>query len=123
MANNKDIEEALLSGASLDDLIKKKFNQEIESEIKNSKISHKLSKVTDFDKLPSSETFAKSTTYLVFNRNTKQESYVNGIQAESLIGLQPQVREKLANKLVDCFLTDNYYVKFYCAESLGGDES
>ena len=47
-----------------------------------------------------------------FNRNTKCETFVNGIQADALIGIQNNVREKMLKGQLDAFTTESAYVKF-----------
>ena len=42
----------------------------------------------------------------------KTETYINGMQAEAMIGLQSSVREKVKNGQMDAFSTDGAYVKF-----------
>ena len=121
MPKNNNIEEILLSNASIDELIRQKIDSEITLEIQESKKSKTIGLTSDFKQLNPSLIFDKSTTYLVFNRNTKQESFISGVQAESLIGIQVQIREKLIKKLTDCFLTDNYYVKFYSGEAVNNE--
>lgn len=113
MPKNNDIEEILLKNASIDDLIRQKIDSEISLEIEQAKKPALKEQITDFKKISPELVFSKAATYLVFNRITKQESYINGVQAESLIGIQPSLREKLQSKQTDCFLTENYYVKFY----------
>lgn len=92
------------------------MDEEIANEINNSKISAPLAKITDFKSLPVAAIFSKLATYAVFNRITKHESFINGIQAESLIGLQNSLREKLLKKQTDSFLTSEYFVKFHSAD-------
>lgn len=121
MPKNDDIETSLLSGKSIDELIKQKINEEITVELEAARKSATITKINDFSKLPTAEVFSKSTTYLVFNRKTKQESYINGVQAESLIGMGLSTREKLIRKETDSFLTEDYYVKFVCGAVLGFD--
>lgn len=115
MAKNDDIEQNLLSGKSVDELIRQKINEEITKELEEAKKSAKMIKITEFSKLPTADVFGKNTTYLIFNRNTRQESFINGSQAESFIGLKNELREKLIRKEIDSFLTDDYYVKFHSA--------
>jgi len=50
--------------------------------------------------------------YKYFNRNTKCESFINGIQAEALIGLQNNIREKMLKGELNAFTTDDAYIKF-----------
>lgn len=126
MPKNNDIEDMLLSNSSLDELIRQKINDEIGSEIAKAKEAIPTSEITDFKDLPIDMTFSNAVAYYVFNRNTKQESYITGAQAETLLGVQSQTRQKLLNRKIDCFLTDDYYVKFhkasvYAPQSSEGD--
>ncbi len=116
MAKNEDIEQVLLSGSSIDELIKKKIDSQIADEMKLARNKPAASKTMDIKEVSPQDIFTKTTTFLVFNRQNKQESYINGIQAESLTGMQPQLREKLLKKESDSFLTENYYVKFHSAK-------
>lgn len=115
MKHNDDIENALLSNSTLDELIKKKISDEIDKEISDSKNARHNTKIEDFKKLAKEAIFSKSAIYKVFNRLTKQESFINGQQAESLIGIDPNIREKLVSQDDDSFLTGDYYVKFHYA--------
>lgn len=109
---NKDKEEMLLSGASLDELIKIKIEQEFLQDMKKSKEKPKIKKYTDIKKIPRDKIFAKETVYKYFNRNTKCETYINGIQAEALIGIQNHIREKMLAGELSAFTTDDAYIKF-----------
>lgn len=112
-ASQNDIEKMLLSGISLDELIKQKMNDEISLEILASKAPQSLGVVTDFDMVPITQIFSLQAVYKVFNRKTRAESFLNGIQAEGLIGLNSSIRRKLTHRETDCFLIDDYFVKFY----------
>lgn len=118
MPKNNDIEEILLTDMPLNELIKKKISQEMDEEIKKSKIKSQKSLIVVFSDLPQDKTFAKSTVYTVFNRKTRQESFVNGLQVESILGTDFNTLNKLKSKETDCFLTDDYYVKFHSASNL-----
>ncbi len=119
MSKDENIEHNLLSGESIDAIIKRKIDAEIKKELEDAESMLKKVVITDFSLLPVCEIFAKTVTYSVFNRKTKQQSYINGVQAEGLIGLQAQTREKLIRKEIDSFLTDDYYVKFKSAVLVG----
>ena len=111
--NNKDIEEILLSGTSLDELIRMKIEAEYKAEIaKNKTTPAKKQIINDIKDIPTEQIFSKKSIFRVFNKNTKQETFINGIQAESLIGLQHNIRTKLLNKEISAFSTDELYVKF-----------
>lgn len=116
MANkSQNIEEILLTGASLDDLIRMKIEAEFKSEIENAqkeKISNNKKIYTEIKDVPKELIFSKLAIYKLFNRTTKQETFINGVQAEALIGLQNNVREKFLNGEMSAFSTDEAYVKF-----------
>ena len=107
---NIDKEQALLSEIPLGELIEKKIAAEIQEEVKKNKL--KIEAVSDFSALNRKEVFSKYTLWTVFNRNSKCQSILNGIQVESLLGLDVATRTRLLNREIDCFLTDEYYVKF-----------
>ena len=50
--------------------------------------------------------------YRYFNRKTKCETFVNGVQADALIGIQNNIREKMLKGELNAFTTENAYVKF-----------
>lgn len=107
-----DAEQRLLSNASLDELIKMKMEEELKAEIEKSKQKVEKAVVTDISKVPTELIFSKFATYRMFNRTNKSETFLNGVQAEALLGLQTSVREKIQSGQMDAFSTDNAYVKF-----------
>ena len=109
---NKDFEEMLMNGTSLDELIKIKIEREFMSDMKNLNEKQKTRVVCDLKKVPRNKIFSKEAVYKIFNRKTKCETYINGVQAEALIGIQNNVREKLLNAELSAFTTDDAYVKF-----------
>jgi len=112
---NQNIEELLLTETSLDDLIKMKIEAEFKNEILNSKkLRTSDTKIiyTEIKDVPKELIFSKHAIYKVFNRSTKQETLINGIQADALIGLQNNIRTKLLCKEISAFSTDEIYVKF-----------
>ena len=109
-------EEKLLLGASLDDLIKMKIEQEFMNDLKKSKEKPKKRIFKNIKDLPKEKIFSKDAVYKYFNRNTKCETYINGIQAEALIGTQNHIREKMLNGELGAFTTDDAYIKFDSAE-------
>lgn len=116
MANkSQNIEEMLLTGASLDDLIRMKIEAEFKTEIENAKTrktSNNNKIYTEIKEVPQNLIFSKQAVFKLFNRNTKQETFINGVQAEALIGLQDNVRQKFLNGEMSAFSTDEAYVKF-----------
>lgn len=109
---NSDVEEMLLKNASLEDLIKMKIEKEFMEDLKKSKEVPKTKVYTDIKELPKEKIFSKFAVYKYFNRNTKCESFINGIQAEALIGVQNSVREKMLKGELNAFTTDEAYIKF-----------
>ncbi len=116
--NNKKqlIEDALISGKSLDELIKIKMKEEMTNVF--SKIIQKAEKhrIYDIKKVPQSSIFAKNTVFKKFNKNNNTISYINGIQAEALLGLDEHTRKKLQNGEIEVFSTDDAFVKFEYTE-------
>jgi len=110
--DEKDIERRLLSHASLDELIKMKMEEELKAEFEKAKESPKIDIITDISKVPTHLIFSKQAVYKIFNRINKTETYLNGLQAEAMLGLQNSIREKIKSGQMDAFSTDCAYVKF-----------
>lgn len=108
----EDIEKMLLNGASLDDLIKMKIEQEFKAAVNQGKQIPEKVKITDISKVPQKLIFSKQSVFKLFNKNTKTETFINGIQAEALLGVQNSVREKILKGETSSFATDDAYVKF-----------
>lgn len=111
----KDINEAeerLLNQTSLDDLIKMKMEQELKTEFEKAKETPKKEVITEISKVPTDLIFSKKAVYKIFNRTNKTETYLNGVQAEAMLGMQISVREKIKSGQMDAFSTENAYVKF-----------
>ena len=106
----KDIEKTLLSNASLDELI----NMRIEQEFRANKVKPKASKkvVTNIKEVPANKIFSKDSVFHVFNRKNGTETFINGLQADAMIGLQSGVREQFLNKNITTFSTEDAYFKF-----------
>ena len=106
------IEKMLLEGASLEDLIRMKIETEFQNEAE--KLKHKPEKVTytDISKVPEKYIFSKNSVFKVFNKRTKNESYINGVQAEALLGIQYSVREQILKGVLSAFITEDAYVRF-----------
>lgn len=113
MAKQDDeLEQRLLKSASLDELIKLKMEEELKLEIDKSKEKIKKQVITDISEAPVGLIFSKSAVYKVFNRINKVESYINGMQAEAMLGMQATIRAKIKSGQMDAFSTDTAYVKF-----------
>ncbi len=114
---NKDenIEEMLLGKASLDDLIRMKIESEFQEEMKKAKekkLNREKKFYTKISEVPKEYIFSKYAVYKFYNRHNKQETYINGIQADALLGLQNNIRTKILNGEMSTFSTDDAYVKF-----------
>ena len=109
---NNDAEERLLNNASLEEIIKMKIERNFIEDLKKSKEKKVLKTYTDIKDVPQGKIFSKSSVFRYFNRKTMCETFINGLQAEALIGLQNDVREKMAKGELNAFTTDDAYVKF-----------
>src|SRR5574344_1135079 len=108
----QDIEQFLISGNSIDDLISKKMEEEINETKKeaNEKLKEKI--ITDIKKVPKHLIFTKHSIFKVFNRENKTQSFINGLQAESMIGLQKSLYSKIKEGLIASFATEKEFIKF-----------
>ena len=112
---DEDIEEMLLSQASLDDLIKMKIEAEFKDEMQRAKeleAQRQPRVYTKISEAPKEYIFSKYAVYKFYNRRTKLETYINGLQAEALLGLQNNIRNKILNGEMSTFSTDDAYIKF-----------
>lgn len=107
-----DDEQKLLSHASIDELIKIKMEEELKEEIKKAKEIPSKQIITDISKVSDNLVFSKQAVFKLFHRINKTESYINGLQAEAMLGLQNAAREKIKSGQMDAFSTDTAYVKF-----------
>lgn len=113
---DNNAEALLLSNASLEDLIKMKIEKEFMEDLKKSKEPIKQKIYTNINEVPKSKIFSQYSVYRYFNRETGCETFINGVQAEALIGLQNNIREKMLKGELNAFTTDNAYIKFEKAE-------
>lgn len=113
---NNDAEALLLNSTSLEDLIKMKIEKEFLSDLHKAKQAITKKKIENLKDVPSDKIFSKFTVFRCFNRSTGCETFINGIQAEGLIGIQNNVREKMLSGELNAFTTDEVYVKFEKAE-------
>ena len=116
--NNKKqlVEDALLSGKSLDELIKMKMKEEIKSAFQKISTKFEKKRITDLKSVPKEYVFSKNSVFKKFNKRNNTISYINGIQAEGLLGLDDNSREKLQRGDIEVFSTDNAFVKFEYAD-------
>lgn len=113
---NNDAEAMLLNNASLEDLIKMKIEKEFMADLKKAKVPSSKRVFENIQDVPKDKIFSKFAVYRCFNRNTGCETFINGVQAEGLIGIQNNVREKVLRGELSAFTTDDVYVKFEKAE-------
>lgn len=106
----KDMEQVLLNNATLDELIKMKIEQEFKTEKPKMKITQKV--ITNIKDVPKEIIFSKNSIFRVYNRLNKTETFINGIQADAMIGAQTGIREKFFDKVLTAFSTDDAYIKF-----------
>lgn len=114
--SEKITEEILLKNKSIDELIRIKMQEELKNAFnkrvgKQAKVIIKNIKDAPVDKI-----FTKKAVFRVFNKETQVETLINGLQAEALLGMQNDVREKFKRKETDIFSTDTLFVKFESIE-------
>lgn len=107
-----EVEQRLLSHASLDELIKMKMEEELKAEFEQLKEKPEKQIITDISKVPQELIFSKKAVYKIFNRVNKTQTYLNGLQAEGMLGTQNAIREKIKLGQMDAFSTETAYVKF-----------
>jgi hypothetical protein len=107
-----DAEERLLNHKSLDELIKLKMEEEMQAEIAKSKLPPEKKILTQISDVPQNMIFSRQSVFKVFNRKNKTETFINGVQAEAMLGVQTLVKEKIKTGITDTFSTENLYVKF-----------
>ncbi len=107
-----EAEEKLLNNLSLDELIKMKIENEFTNNVKKMKDKTSVQTYTNIKDLPRGKIFSKDAVFRCYCKKTKCESFINGIQAEALIGLQDNIREQMLNGEVSAFATDDAYIKF-----------
>ena len=116
------IESALLSGKSIDELIKIKMKEEIKNTFEKVNKTPKKVKIFDIKEIPSKVLFSRNSVFKKYNKQNDTISYINGIQAEGLLGLDETSREKLLSGKIEVFSTYNSFVKFEYSEILKYDE-
>lgn len=116
MKNNSNAEEILLSGKSLDELIRLKMRQQMEEEIKNSKKQREIYEEHDIKKVPQKLILSQKSTFKVFSKITKTESYITGIQADGFLGLRDDLRREVLDGNLSAFEVDDAFVSFEKAE-------
>ena len=110
--NDNNTEQMLLNDISFEDLIRKKIEQEFANDIKSSQKHKEIKKVTDISKAPKYLIFSTKSVFKLFNRKTGVETYINGVQAEALLGVRNNIREKVSQGQLSAFAANDVYVKF-----------
>lgn len=102
-----------LKNSDIDKLLEQKIENEIKQEIEEAAKVKEIKYIKEFSGIPREKIFSNAATYKIFNRKTKKESFINGSQAESLVGLNPVLRNDLESASVDNFTVNEYYVRFH----------
>ncbi len=87
------IESALLSGKSIDELIKIKMKEEIKNTFEKACKSPQKVRIYDIKEIPSKNLFGKNTVFKKYNKQNNNMSYINGLQAEGMQGLDDTSRK------------------------------
>lgn len=111
-----DIEQMLLNNKSLDDLIRQRIENEYISAIQKANEVKKKKRISDISQVPKDLIFTTKSIFRIFNRKSGTETKINGAQAEALLGLQNNIREKISNGQMNAFTTSDAYVKFDYAD-------
>ena len=112
MKQNSNAEEILLSGKSLDELIKIKMQQQMEEEIKNSKKKKESYLERDISKVPKDMILSSKSIFKVFSKSTKSESFISGLQADGFLGLRDDLRLQVLNGELSTFEIDDAFISF-----------
>lgn len=112
MKQNSNAEEILLSGKSLDELIKIKMQQQMEEEIKNSKKKKDSYLERDISKVPKDMILSSKSIFKVFSKSTKSESFISGLQADGFLGLRDDLRLQVLNGELSTFEIDDAFISF-----------
>lgn len=106
----KDMEKLLLNKHSLDDLIKMQIEEEFYTKQETTTKKNKI--ITDITQLKPNQIFNKSSVFKFFNRKNKTETFIDGVQAEAIIGSETEIKEKFMDGSLSAFATDDAFIKF-----------
>ncbi len=112
----KMTEEILLKNKSIDELIRIKMQEELKNAFNKRVGRQSKILIKNIKDVPVEKIFTKKSVFRVFNKETQVETLINGLQAEALLGMQNDVREKFKRKETDIFSTDTLFVKFESLE-------
>lgn len=111
MKDDKEIEQILLNDKKFNDLMNSRTEQEFHKMLEDEN-SKKEIVITDIKKVPKNLLFSKKAIYEVINKDSKTCSYINGLQAEALLGSNDILRTKLLSYETDNFVSGSCYIKF-----------
>lgn len=112
MKENKEIEKILLNDDAYNKMVSSKIEEEFVNELKSAKSGQKKSEITDIKNVPKDKLFSKDAIFEIINKNSRTQSYINGVQAEGFLGTQYSDREKLLSGDIKSFVSGNNFVKF-----------
>lgn len=112
MKENKEIEKILLNDEAYNKMVHSKLEEEFVNELKFAKSKQNKSEITDIKSVPKDKLFSKDSVFAIINKNSKTQSYINGVQAEGFLGTQYSDREKLLNGEIQSFVNGNNFIKF-----------
>ena len=104
----KKLEEKLLNSTSVEKAIKEVIADEI-AEAKKPKV---ITEITEITEVPKGQVLGIHSAFTVFNRVNKTESALNGIQVDSLLGLNQARRKQLENAQVSELTIGDYHITF-----------
>ncbi len=116
MNNKGNVDDIIrCTSSSFDEMMMQKFAAEAQNELQEQKNKKKDCVIENFMELPKDLIFSVKSVYKLFNRITKTESLINGLQFESYIANNQSLKQKLIEKKIDCYASENYFIKFYKA--------
>ena len=80
------------------------------------KIKFIKKKVRNIKEVPQKFIFSKNSVFKKYNKTNNTVSFINGMQAEAMLGLDNISREKMLKGEIDVFSTENAFIKFEYAE-------
>lgn len=110
----ENIKSILLSEESLDELINRRMEADIErrKQEREAERARGNCEIEDIKQLSAKEILSKEATYLVYTKDSGEETYLNGIQINGILGLECEIRRKLTSGEISGFSTGGYHAKF-----------
>lgn len=103
-----NIEEKLLNSEK----VEKAIGEVIKEEIAEARKPKQEIVITDIKEVPKGKIFSHNTAFNVFNRVNKTENSMNGIQTDSLLGLNKQKRKQLEAGEISEVTIGDYHIEF-----------